>query len=101
METIVQSAHDITPEEVDLSLEAISRHPKGVGEVRRPPGEMYSITASPERYIYVHFVRPVDVPIGDIYRTWIVQFTNGKVVRVLYFRSRRGAFGDDTLPDDD
>ena len=101
MEMIVRSTDEITSEEIDLCLEAISRHPKGVGEIRRPPGEVYSITASTERYIYINFVRSADVPIGAIYRTWIVQFAGGKVARVLYFRSRRGAFGDDTLPDDD
>ena len=94
-------AHDVTPEELDLSLEAIAQHPKGAGEIKRPPGEAYSITAPSGRYIYVNFVRPLDVPNGAIYRTWIAQFADGKVARVMYFRWRRGAYGDDTLPDDD
>ena len=94
-------AHDVTPEEIELTLAAISRHPKGVGEIMRPPGEAYSLTTPGERNIYVNFVRPADVPIGAIYRTWIVHLAAGKVARVMYFRSRRGAFADDTLPDDD
>jgi hypothetical protein len=101
METTVQSADEITSEEIDLCLEAISRHPKGAEDIGRPPGEVHTIGASTERYIYINFIQPADVPIGAIYRTWIVQFTDGRVARVLYFRSRRGAFGDDTLPDDD
>jgi hypothetical protein len=62
---------------------------------------VYSISAPSGRSIYLNFVRPLDLPIGAIYRTWIVQFAGGQVARVMYFRSRRGAHGDDTLPDDD
>jgi hypothetical protein len=94
-------AHDVTPEEIDLSLEAIARHPKGAYEIRYPPGEAYSLTTPAGRSIYINFVRPGDLPLEAIYRTWIVQLAGGAVARVLYFRSRRGAAGDDTLPDDD
>lgn len=94
-------AHDITPEEMDLCLAAITRHPKGAYEIRYPPSEAYSLTTPAGRSIYVNFVRPQDLPLEAIYRTWIVQIGGGAVKRVLYIQSRRGAGGDDTLPDDD
>lgn len=94
-------ARDVTPEEIDICVESIAQHPKGAAEIRRPPGEAYSISTPTERYIYVNFVRPADLPLGAVYRTWIVQISAGRAARLLYFRSRRGASGDDTLPEDD
>jgi len=94
-------ARDVTPEEIELCLEAIAQHPKGAAEVTRPPGEAYSIRTPTERYIYINFVRPADLPLGAVYRTWIVQIGSEGAARILYFRSRRGAAGDDTLPEDD
>jgi hypothetical protein len=97
----VSTTHDVTSEELDLILEAIARHPKGASEIMRPPGEVYSIAAPIGRYIYVNFARPLDLPLGATYRTWIAHVIDGQVARVMYFRSRRGAHGDDTLPNDE
>jgi hypothetical protein len=92
---------DVSLEELEKCLEAISRSPKGAPDIRRPPGEVYGHTDSDGRYIYINFVKPSEVPIGSIYRTWVVRFESGKPERILHFRSRRGDTGDDTLPPDE
>jgi hypothetical protein len=92
---------EVSPEEVRQCLDAISRHPKGASEARLPPGEVYGHTFSGGRYVYINFVKPSETPIGSTYRTWVVRFRGDKPEGVSYYRSRRGAAGDDTLPPDD
>ena len=92
---------EVSSEEMEQCLDAISRHPKGASEIRLPPGEVYCQTFPGERYNYINFVEPSEIPVGSIYRTWIVRFKGKKIQGVLYYRSRRGAAGDDTLPPDD
>ena len=91
----------VSPEEMRQCLDAISRNPKGASEIRLPPGEVYGHTAPDGRYIYINFVKPSETPIGSVYRTWIVRLRGNKPEGVSYYRSRRGAAGDDTLPPDD
>ena len=91
----------VSPEELRQCLDAISRHPKGASETGLPPSEVYGHTSQGVRVIYINFVNPSEVPIGSTYRTWVVRLGGDKSERVSYFRSRRGAAGDDTLPPDD
>lgn len=48
--------------------------------------------------IYLNFIDPTALPVGAIYRTWVVQLREGRVTAVSYFLSRRGAASDETLP---
>ena len=89
---------DVSAEEMALCIEAISSYFQGEAESFIPPEEVYSHTFSDGRYIYINFIKPANVPIGSIYRTWIVRFNGDKPESVHYFRSRRGEAGDDTLP---
>ncbi|HYE15803.1 MAG TPA: hypothetical protein VD968_15270 [Pyrinomonadaceae bacterium] len=96
------SPEEVSPEELRQCLGAISRYHEGASEVRLPPGEVYGHTSPGGRYVYINFVRPSDIPVGSIYRTWVVRLEGGGGPGgVSYFRSRRGAAGDDTLPPDD
>jgi hypothetical protein len=92
---------DISTGEMAQCLEAISQTSKGAAEIRLPPAEVYSYASPAGRDVYINFVNPAGLPIGAIYRTWIVRFTAGKPELVTYFRSRRGESGDETLPPDD
>lgn len=92
---------DVTPDELESCLKAISHHAKCTGEVRRPPGEVYTAPFPGGRFVYINFIKPSAIQVGSVYRTWIVQLLDGKVDNVNYFRSRRGERGDDTLPPDD
>ena len=95
------SKEEVSPEEMRQCLEAISRHPKGVSEAWLPPGGAYVHTSPGGRYVYINFVKPSEVPLGATYRTWVVRLDGGGPGRVSYFRSRRGAAADDTLPPED
>lgn len=92
---------ELPVEELEQCLEAISRHPKGASDLRRPPGEVHCYALPGGRHIYINFVKPSEVPIGSVYLTWVVRSQAGKPESVSYYRSRRGASGDDTLPPDD
>ena len=92
---------EVSLEQMGQCLDAISRHPKGASDIRLPPGEVYCSVSPGGRHIYINFVKPSGVPIGSIYRTWVVRFQGGKPEAISYYLSRRGAAGDDTLPPDD
>jgi hypothetical protein len=83
-----------------MCLEAISRHPQSAGEIVRSPEEVCVSRMPNGRYVYINFINPASLPVGSVYRTWIVQFSQGKEPVVTFFRSRRGLSGDDTLPPD-
>lgn len=89
---------EVSPEEMRRCLDAVSRHPEGASEIRLPPGEAYGLTSHGGRFVYINFVKPAEIPLGTTYRTWVVRLAGGGPERVSYFRSRRGAAGDDTLP---
>lgn len=91
----------VSPDELRQCLDAISRHPKAASEVRLIPGEVYGHRTHGGRYIYINFVKPSEVPLGSVYRTWVVRLKGDEPDGVSYFRSRRGADADDTLPPDD
>lgn len=91
----------VSLKEIDQCIEEISRHPKGAQDTKTPPEEVHCHAFPGGRCIYINFVNRDDVPVGSIYRTWIVQFSEDKPERVSYFRSRRGDAIDDTLPGDD
>lgn len=90
-----------TAEELARCLEAIARHPKGASEVGPHLGEVYSHKSAGGSIVYINFLKPSDLPVGSIYRTWVVRFRGDKLEGVSYFLSRRGAAADDTLPPDD
>jgi len=92
---------EVSPEEMRQCLDAISRHPRGASEIRLPPGEVYCHTCPDGRYVYINFVKPSEIPIGSIYRTWVVRLRGNEAEGVSHYRSRRGAAADDTLPPDD
>jgi hypothetical protein len=92
---------EVSPEEIRRCLDAITRHPKGASESGLPLAEVYGHTATGVRYVYINFVKPSDIPVGAVYRTWVVRLEGNEPPRVSYFRSRCGAAGDDTLPPDD
>ena len=92
---------EVSAEELRRCLDAISRHPGGASEIKLPPGEVYSHTFPDGRCVYINFVKPSELPTGSTYRTWVVRLEEDRPEGVSYFRSRRGADGDDTLPPDD
>lgn len=92
---------EVSPEELRRCLGAISRHPKGAAEIKLPPGEVYGHASPGGRYVYINFVEPSEVPFGSTYRTWVVRLEGDRPEGVSYFRSRRGAGGDETLPPED
>ena len=92
---------EVSPEELELCLDVISLYPVGASDIRLPPGEVSCYASHGGRHIHINFVKPSEVPIGSIYLTWVVRLQGGKLGGVSYYRSRRGAAGDDTLPPDD
>ena len=92
---------DVSAEELARCLKAIARHPKGASEVGLPPAEVYGHRFAGGRTVYINFLKPSELAVGSIYRTWVVRFEWDKLACVSYFRSRRGEAADDTLPPDD
>jgi hypothetical protein len=90
---------EISAERIEEALRTLERHPTARHEVVRPPGEVYQAPLPGGWALYFNFVRPEHVPVGQVYRTWIVHSSEAEGPRVRYFRSRRGANGDETLPD--
>ena len=92
---------DVSAEELARCLRAIARHPKGASEVGLSPAEIYGHRFAGGRTVYINFLKPSELPVGSVYRTWVVRFAEGRLDGVSYFRSRRGEAADDTLPPDD
>jgi len=89
-----------TPEEIELCIGAISRHPKGASEIIRPPGHVHVLETSEGRWVCIAFVAPATLPLGSVYRSWVVQLVREAEPVVAFVRSRRGISGDETLPPD-
>ena len=93
--------NEVTPDELKLALEALSNHQQAAKEFTSEPATVFGSGNQEERTIGVEFVSSADIPVGEVYRTWVVYLTNGCVERVSHYRSRRGVDVDDTLPPDD
>lgn len=92
----------LKPEQLQQCLRAIYDHPKGPGEVTTSPAKVYHGMEGMTDRVFINFVDPDSLAIGEIYRTWIVTFLDNGQLRVQEFRSRKGdEHGDETLPADD
>lgn len=89
---------EVTPDELAACRQAIERRPEHVPEAGRLPEVWRGAGGREARVIYLNFIDPTALPVGAIYRTWVVQLREGRVAAVSYFLSRRGAAGDETLP---
>ena len=86
-----------TEEEIRICLELISRHPAGATEVG-PPAKIGVLPGEDRRLVYIDFTDPATLPVGAIYRTWVIDLNGPGEKKASYYRSRRGDNGDDTLP---
>jgi hypothetical protein len=62
--------------------------------------ECWSTDAGAERWIYVNDPPRDAVAMGEAYFTFIVcvDAATERILRVIHYRSRKGAHGDETLP---
>lgn len=87
-----------TPEELNTCLAAIAEHPLGSGAAGSYPEDVYAAGPADARTIYLNFIAPASLSLGETYRTWVVQLRPGRGAAVSFFWSRRGAATDETLP---
>jgi hypothetical protein len=90
-----------TPDEVDACVQAINHANPGVIPPGQIPAEVTVAGSQEPKSFYVNVVPREKVPIGTVYRTWIVVPGADGETTVSWFRSRRGERGDDTLPPSD
>lgn len=87
-----------TRDEIRFCAKAIDRAFPGVVPAGRWPAEVYVAGDEQPPSFYVNYVARENVPIGKVYRTWIVIGNEFGQPSVSWFRSRRGETGDPTLP---
>lgn len=89
---------EVSPHELTACRQAIERRPEHAPEAGRLPEAWHGAGGREARVIYLNFIDPAALPVGAVYRTWVVQLREGRVTTVNYFLSRRGAASDETLP---
>ena len=87
-----------SPGQLEYCIDLIRQHPaSGPEELKEAFGARLSRDGNTQ-YICIEFVNRDTLPIGAIYKSWIVILPLDETSRVLYARSRKGADGDSTLP---
>ncbi len=90
-----------TRQEIDRCVKAIrTAHPDAMAPGQEP-AEVFVTGEGDREAFYVNVQARKDVPVGVVYRTWIVSAGPGGEPMVSWFRSRRGESGDQTLPPSD
>ena len=86
------------PSEIARCLEAIHAFDPKSGVRGATPAKVWVLDFPESTSFHVLFVDPKTLPIGEIYDTWVVTVSAPEEVKVIRYRSRRGAGGDDTVP---
>ena len=84
---------DLTP-----YLDAIRKYAPDHARVQ--DAESWSAEVGKERWVYVNDPPRDEVKDGEIYFTFIVRVdpATHRILRVTHYRSKKGAYGDETLP---